>query len=444
MTDKDIKRLYMDDETKKEFEKCWGLSFRRKEDREVKVLRNAIAATEPMKDATGVIKTECAVFDEGGTFVKGSGMFGFDTDEKYMPEQDIEFIDKEAIFAGRIILHYGHFLLSSTIRLYHYIKNRSDNPYIVWTIGRGEKLPKYAADFFELLNIPSDRIILIEKDTRFKSLTVPPPSSEEIFSHGISSQNYCYFTDDFVLPFKEAAKNVAPAKYKKVYWTRRYWTNTAQCLGESDIERVFVKNGFKSVAPENLSLREQIAVIKGADIIAGIHGTSFHNALFSDKPGLKLIIFCRNEEYDFQYIVNEAVQADWYAIKVYASPFPVSFSNGPFIMGMTPYLKEFLQNHGLKDFNVKLDIDKHLKDFCLIYANIYSNPYYQEILIETNRTAFDSSDVFRALRVSNYSLAFRIFYYIAYHMTFGALKIKYKNRHRALKNFASLKLKQPQ
>jgi hypothetical protein len=393
-------------------------------------------------DSGGFLQTECGVIDKEGKYIDNSGMFGIPVPETMSFPDNIETIDKEVIWGGRIFLHYGHFLLQSTTRLYQYIKNKEKNPYIVFTIGSGEKLPKFAVDFFALLAIPKDRIILIDKWTRFKKIICPSLSSITRYqaSAKLSSENFWDWTDDFVLPFREAAKKVEPSKHKKVYFTRRYWTGIAQCLGESDVEKVFIKNGFKSFAPEKLSLKkEQIALIKGADVIAGVNGSPFHNALFADKPNLKLIMLNRNEEFDFQVVICEVLKADWYVIKAYANPFLVSESHGPFIISMTQYLRDFCRDHNFKDFDIELNVAKYLKDFCYLYVKVYSEEYNLRTLECTGKGQVNARDLIAVIETANYSLLKRAVYYALYHLTFGALKVKYRNRHRALEMFAYYK-----
>ena len=43
------------------------------------------------------------------------------------------------------------------------------------------------------------------------------------------------------------------------------------------------KAGFKKVYPERCTLDEQIGLIRGADIVAGVSGTITHNMLFAKE-----------------------------------------------------------------------------------------------------------------------------------------------------------------
>jgi hypothetical protein len=77
MSAKNIKRLYMDDETKLDFEKVWGKSFYREECRETKIVPRGIIVPELRNNnKSGIWKLDCAVLDENGVGIEGSGMFG--------------------------------------------------------------------------------------------------------------------------------------------------------------------------------------------------------------------------------------------------------------------------------------------------------------------------------------------------------------------------------
>lgn len=59
-------------------------------------------------------------------------------------------------------------------------------------------------------------------------------------------------------------------------------------MGEAYIEDVFRKNGFKILHPESMSLREQIAYLKGAKTVAGVIGTATHMEVLRGKVSSRL------------------------------------------------------------------------------------------------------------------------------------------------------------
>jgi hypothetical protein len=60
-------------------------------------------------------------------------------------------------------------------------------------------------------------------------------------------------------------------------------------LNEAEVEALFARYGFAIVHPETLLIEEQIALIQGARMIAGIGGTAMHLAAFA-KPDSRVLI----------------------------------------------------------------------------------------------------------------------------------------------------------
>lgn len=363
---------------------------------------------------------EVGVLNDNNEYIPGTGMTEMQFVDLKLPNE-ISFVNKMVIWGGLLIPHYGHFLLQSTTRLYYYLKNRDKNIAIAFAVFN-KKIPKYMQDFFNLLKIPPEHIILVDRPTQFKTVICPP----------ISSIYYKDWTEDFVLPFSEAAKDIKPAPYEKVFFSRKHWNGIAKCIGEDTLEKVFKQNGFYSVEMQNLNLEEQISIIKGAKILAGINGTAFHNILFGEK-GKKLILLNRNEEYDSQYIVNEAVNAECYVIQAYENPLPVNHPHGPFIVGMTKYVKSFFKDFGLNDFNTSFNPLKHVKEFYNLYFQIYSqNNFYIELCVR-NKNKIDIGDLFKLQDLCKYSRFRELSFRILSKITFGKTRLKFKQEYKKLK-----------
>jgi hypothetical protein len=344
-------------------------------------------------------------------------MRDFAFDNLLIPD-NIEYDDREVMWGGMLIFHYGHFILQCTTRLYYYIKNRDKIKYVIF-VSKNNSLPSYINEFFSLINLPHEKIILIDEFRQFKRIICP----------SISSIYYGDYTKDFLLPFQECSKKIEPSGYEKVYLTRKYWHGANKCFGEECIEKVFNLNGFKSVSLEKLSLMEQISIFKSAKIMAGINGTSFHNTLFS-APGQKLIMLNRNEEFDSQYIINQVVKAYWFVIKVHLNPRPVSHSNGPFIVGVTEYLKEFLKDHGLKDFGIKFNPNKYLKSFLNRYCENYSNPSHYNELVARNKDKINCEDIIGIHLKIKYSKFILLKNFLLYKITIGKTRVYFKKLYK--------------
>lgn len=367
---------------------------------------------------------EVGVLNSNREYLPGTGMAEMRFVDLKLPDE-IPFVNKTVIWGGLLIPHYGHFLLQSTTRLYYYLKNCDKSTPIVFAVFNQE-LPKYMRDFFDLLNIPPEHLILVDKPTQFKKVICP----------ALSSVYYKDWTEDFILPFSEAAKDIKPAPYEKVFFSRKHWSGLAKCFGEENLEKVFNKNGFHSVEMQNLSLKEQISIIKGAKVLAGINGTAFHNILFGQK-GKQLILLNRNEEYDSQYIVNEAAEAECFVVQAYENPLPVNHPHGPFIVGLTKYVKSFLKDFGLDDFNVSFDPLKYVNRFYKLYFQTYcQNNFYIELCVR-DKNKIEVGDLFKLKELCAYSRFKELLFRILSKVTLGNAKLKFKQEYKRLKKLKS-------
>ena len=189
---------------------------------------------------------EVGVLNSNREYVPGTGMAEMRFVDLKLPDE-IPFVNKTVIWGGLLIPHYGHFLLQSTTRLYYYLKNCDKSTPIVFAVFNQE-LPKYMRDFFDLLNIPPEHLILVDKPTQFKKVICP----------ALSSVYYKDWTEDFILPFSESAKDIKPTPYQKVFFSRNKWSGLAKCVGEENLDTFLCKNGCHSVELQDLFLKEQL------------------------------------------------------------------------------------------------------------------------------------------------------------------------------------------
>lgn len=91
--------------------------------------------------------------------------------------------------------------------------------------------------------------------------------------------------------WRRVAAGVAPAGPAKTFFSRRAFH--AEHAGdhrrvrtdeqwERDVEEAFAAAGFEVVSPETLPLREQLARVRAADVLAGTSGSALHLAAFAE------------------------------------------------------------------------------------------------------------------------------------------------------------------
>ncbi|SDP29205.1 Predicted O-linked N-acetylglucosamine transferase, SPINDLY family [Selenomonas ruminantium] len=265
----------------------------------------------------------------------GAGWYGVGKAYKVSCE-NLVYEDKEVIFGGILIHHFGHFILECLGRMWYILENRElTQPIVFLTVG---EICSWYDDFFALLDIPRERILLIEKPVQFSRVIVP---EEAVHS-------WYYYTDKHLVPYKylqasaaEVYKGDTPAK---IFLVRGREAETAtDCINEEYFVAFFQEKGYVPVTLEKLPLAQQIYTVSHAEEIVAIMGSLTHWALFC-KPGTKFFMLTRTSSDTLlaQCLVNEASAVDWYIVDVSMNFLHVSRSYGVCLLGPTVYWQKFV------------------------------------------------------------------------------------------------------
>jgi capsular polysaccharide biosynthesis protein len=80
-------------------------------------------------------------------------------------------------------------------------------------------------------------------------------------------------------------------KKQRIFISRK---ERRRVINEDELVAVLTKFGFKSIAPESMSVAEQISLFAAAEVVIGAHGGALTNTVFC-SPGTKVIeIFAPN------------------------------------------------------------------------------------------------------------------------------------------------------
>ena len=246
---------------------------------------------------------------------------------------------------------------------------------------------EYTDVFFNLLGIDKDRILVIKKPTRFKSITIPEQSFI-LFSNYHEKCNLIY---DRMMSAVEAKTE------EKLYLTRRSFTRydgANDGLNEEYLENFFKKRGFTVISPEQYSVEEQIGFIKGAKEIICSEGTLSHLGLFAN-PGTKLTVLRRslNSYLIPQYMIDEMRGLDVSYVDANFNILPDSHVDSVFLFGPSPCFRAYLDAEG-----ISYDEDEVTPDKSLIYDYIIK---YTENFSDTDRfrsiAKYDLFDLIQSL-----------------------------------------------
>ena len=227
-----------------------------------------------------------------------------------------------------------------------------------------------------LLGIPSERLINVTVPTKFKKIIIPE----------VSLQSGNYYTQEYINMYNKIRNSVKPANYKKVYFSRcRFPDALYKERGEKEIEKFFKKNGYKIIYPEQLSIDEQISIIKGCKHFAAVSGTLPHNLLFAEDHTHAIIINKTYIHNDFQDMINEIrkIKADY--IDCHLSLLPVTLGYGPFILMVNDNLIRYAEKHSMKrpkKSNPNEYLHWYLKTWAEIHEKKLENKKMNDIDVE--------------------------------------------------------------
>ena len=312
------------------------------------------------KDFSDTMWGKGGVVDQSGEFVEESfyknGWATFGGNYDY--DGNVSVIDGSAIYFGYFFKHWGHFLLDMVNRMWIVLKHYHQE-YVVY-LGDDDMTGNYL-EFMKMLGVPEDKLIRIDKATRFNKIIIPE----------LSYVKTDYYTKEYIDMFDKVRENCLSAypenqienKNKRIYFSRVAFSRgvRAKEFGGEFAEKTFELNGYKILRPETLSLCEQIYIWNNAETIACINGTIPLNLLFS-KGNVKITVLNKSSLLHENLLLVEKIKnifvtyVDIYDAKHENKDFDLG--RGPFLMRITNSFVEYC-----KDSEYKLSHENKLKVF---------------------------------------------------------------------------------
>lgn len=203
----------------------------------------------------------------------------------------------EAIYAGPLYFHFGHFLLESLARAWY--ASRHPTVPFVWAgqhDWQGIELLPWQLEVLDILMINNPTRIIADP-ARFELLHVP---------------DIGYRYDDRFHPehAEFLGRYVGPAQVpgRRLWLSRGKITSDARDLNSGPTERRLSEAGWTIAHPETLGIREQLDQLSRAEIVAGEEGSAFHALmLLSDVAAKKLHILRRHgREHGNMHTIGDA------------------------------------------------------------------------------------------------------------------------------------------
>ena len=280
---------------------------------------------------------------------------------------EIEYIDEDVVYIGVYHKEFGHLLLETISRLWFYLKDTNNFNYkAVFIDDNQPNTNDTFNELMELFGLAKENLIQInKKPIRFRSIIVPEQSMVL----------YSKIHRDYKLIIERIKSNVTKVSpYKRVLFSKARDENN-RVLGSKNIDKIFEKNGYKVIYPEELSLYEKISILKSCDMFVCCNGSTAIISIFLRENSRHVRL--SREAYFNPYL--ELAMDSIYNINVmhvdaYLDVLP-TITHGPFIFGANQNLINFFDHYKFE--YDKNDLYKNHNQTIFNYLNAWSKLYSQ-------------------------------------------------------------------
>lgn len=252
---------------------------------------------------SGASRYRGAVYDATGALVPASvrpGNKKWKSDNPASIKVDANLpVRLDGKYLGCFFPHFGHFLLETLTALHHAAGDHAPLYFHEWIPQHRDGLLDlpYVKPCLDALGVAPERIVFVDETIRVAELGVPdrgdPMSAKPETT-----------TLDVYRRVGDAALSIWPdTGARRVYLSRRLWRHKVRVTNETAIERVFYKAGFRIVYPEQLAFMEQVALVRRADVVAGVNGTALHLTAFM-APGTRVVSIGRGPQHNVRAIAD--------------------------------------------------------------------------------------------------------------------------------------------
>lgn len=259
-----------------------------------RVVRDAVLAARPDLDdwsgPAGVVRRAA----DGSRVVEGCGLRRFGREQiPRLPDPDAVVPSwrlPQAVFAGYLYDHYGHFLTDSLARTW-LPRAAADAP-VVWIAAWTETIAPFMHEVLDIVDVDARRHVVTATSgpLAVDELLVPDPA----FEFG-----------SFMHPWLGRRLGRAPAAEHP---SRHVWLSRSRLVPisgldeERERESRVAAEGWEVVHPEDLSVGEQVSLLGEAVHVAGIEGSAFHTLVLLDGCRARIDLFTRQDHLNFELV----------------------------------------------------------------------------------------------------------------------------------------------
>lgn len=260
--------------------------LRNEEDLKVEFVSHATILPVKKVEGDSLLFGRGGVVDEFGQYVELSSIPGR-IEQKYDFGCSVPLSDSKVVYAGYLVNHWGHFLVEGISRLWYLFEDDATIDKYVFTVEDYREccVSGNYREFFQLLNV-WEKVEIINTPVTYREVVVP-------------QRAYCrrsYYSDKYKKIFNAvsecAMKRVGEFQtYESIFLSRALFKKAKKYeIGTELLDDYFLKNGYKIIYPETVSLAEMIVLIRSAQRCACASGSIAHNMLFGlDRQQLTIV-----------------------------------------------------------------------------------------------------------------------------------------------------------
>ncbi len=203
--------------------------------------------------------------------------------------------------------HFGHFVTEDLSRLWGWKLAKERYPDCRLLIGIGadaEDLKPFQRTLLAALGIDESDVRTFRAPVRVQTLIGATPQFH----------NRRYLDPDLSRIWDQLRAVLRPEstmdRAQRIFVTRDRDAHR-QCKNADEVEEIFVGQGFKVVRPETMSIPDQIAIFAAAQVIAGYGGSGMLSMIYSDRPGVRIVIGSEHYTASNEYLIA-SVRGDSY------------------------------------------------------------------------------------------------------------------------------------
>lgn len=221
------------------------------------------------------------VLDSDKKFIAESGLHRGKGCAYTIDGSNIECLDEEVVFLGTWERVWGHCITDNLRRLWVFDDNafmeKYKNYQFVYANFDNKEIGRNFSELLDIIGVDRKKMLQITKVSKFKKIVIP----DECFWN--EEDGTRYFTKEYQRIIGKVRKygvdHMENLAYEKFYFSYAKAGRRKQ-FGEKKIERFFQNIGYKVIAPEEYSFKEQLNILMNCRYFASTIGSCSHNSVF--------------------------------------------------------------------------------------------------------------------------------------------------------------------